>query len=257
MKRNSSVFTRALTGVFATSLSWAPLALAAVESSPKAAVVDFRACNFVDGKNMKDLDKVSEKFREYANKSDVDYSAWTLAPQYHNGADFDVAWLGAWPNGEAFGVSTEKWHTTGREVAREFGQVIDCSSRHEMALSLPINAADGTPKDGVVMFYACTLNEGKSQREAYAAHLESGTIMKGMGSLALSWMFRPALGAGPIDFDYYHVVAFNRYSDMGATMEMYINHGGMQKAQGILSEVSSCDTPVVFDMLSVRANDER
>ena len=226
-------------------------------ANPKAAPVDFSACNFRDGKGMQDLDKVSTKFREYANKNDIAYSAWTLTPQYHTGADFDVGWLGAWPDGEAFGVSMERWNKTGRQLQAEFDQVIDCSGRHEMALSLPINAPEGTPEDGVLMFYQCSLHDGKSLNEAYAAHLKAGTAMKGLGSLAVSWMFQPAAGTGKIDYDYYHVVGFYRYSDLGATMEMYVNGGGIQAQQKFLSSVSSCETPVIFDALSVRARDER
>jgi len=60
-----------------------------------------------------------------------------------------------------------------------------------------------------------------------------------------------------IDFDYYWVVAFNRLAELGATMDMYVNGGGMKKAMGILSKVSSCDTATVFDALSVRYDDER
>jgi hypothetical protein len=44
---------------------------------------------------------------------------------------------------------------------------------------------------------------------------------------------------------------------MGATMEMYANGGGRQTQQEILGKVSSCETPVVFDAVSVRAHDER
>ncbi len=78
--------------VCAVSVGWAPSALAE-EATVKAAAVDFQACSFQSGKSMKDLDKVSAKFRQYANKNDFAYSAWTLTPQYHNGVGFDVGWL--------------------------------------------------------------------------------------------------------------------------------------------------------------------
>jgi hypothetical protein len=229
----------------------------AMEWTTSAAPVDFRACNYRDGKTLADLQKVSAKFRDYANKNDLAYSAWLLVPEYHTGIDFDVGWLGAWPNSEAYGVSMERWKSNGRQLQAEFSQVIDCSSRHEMALSRPINAPQGTPEDGVLMFYACSLSDGVDIDKAYAAHLKAGTEMKGLGSLAVSWMFLPAIGAAQADFDYYHVIGFYRYSDMGATMEMYFNGGGIQKQQAILGKVSSCATPTVFDAISVRAFDER
>ena len=219
--------------------------------------MDFRACNFRDGKNMNDLEELSEKFREYANQHNYHYAAWTLIPQYQTGGGFDVAWMGAWPDSEAFGVSMEGWNSTGRKLQAEFGEVIDCSLRHEMGLSLPINAPNGAPADAVLLFYQCILEDGKTLDEAYAAHLELGATMKAMGSLGLSWMVQPGLGAGKIDYDYYHVVGFYRYSDMGATMELYANGGGIQKFRKHLGGVTSCRTPNVYDAVSVREWDER
>ena len=125
-----------------------------------------------------------------------------------------------------------------------------------MYASLPINAAGGTPEDGLWMAWQCTLNEGITIAEAYQAHLDAGLVMKGMGSLGTSWFFQPMIGAGNIDYDYTHVVAFYRYSDLGATMEMYLNNKGRLKQQQILSKVASCKTPNLFDALSVRAFDE-
>lgn len=230
---------------------------AAVEQKTKAAPVDFRACNYRDGKGMKDLEKVNANFREYANKNDFAYSAWLLTPQYHSGAGYDVGWLGAWPDSNSYGLSMEKWTTAGNAIAAQYDDVVDCSLRHEMASSLPINAPESTPVNGVVMFYQCTLNDGKTLEEAYAAHLKSGLAMKGKGSMAMSWFYTPAIGAENIDYDYYHVVAFSRYSDMGATMEMYVNGGGQKLQQSILGSISSCRTPVLMDALSVRDHDER
>jgi len=259
-----------LTAIFSLSLLamvWATPALgldqpamqetSAPKQLPKQSPVDFRACNFRDGKGMKDLELVNAKFRDYANKNDFEYAAWVLVPQYHNGVDFDVGWLGAWPDGEAFGVSMDIWRRKGNALAAEYNQVMDCTLRHEMAGSLPINAPEATPANGVVMFYPCTLKKGKTLKDAYAAHLKAGQLMKAMGSLAMSWFYTPALGTENINYDYYHVVAFSRYSDMGATMEMYVNGGGRDEQQKILSSVATCRTPTVLDALSVRDRDER
>ncbi len=222
----------------------------------KAAPVDFRACDFHEGKGMRDLERVTGLFREWANQNDVQYSAWTLFPEYQHTLGFDFGWLGSWPSADAFGVSMERWKTSGREVYAEFAEVMDCRSSHQLAMSLPINAPEGTPEDGVLMFYACNVEDGKSLDDAYAAHLDLGQAMKSMGSLAVSWMFQPAIAASG-DVDYYHVVGFYRYSDMGATMELYANGGGIQEFRKHLGGVSQCRTPTVYDAVSVRARDER
>jgi len=237
--------------------SWFGAASAmAQEWTAAAAPVDFRACKYREGKDFQDLEKVNATFRTYANEHNYDYAAWTLHPQYQTDLDFDLGWLGAWPDGESFGVSMENWMSEGLSVQAAYDEVIDCSGRHEMALSLPINAPESTPEDGLLMFYACNLKDGKTVADAYKAHLDAGTVMKGLGSLAVSWFFEPVAGASVERPDYYHVLGFYRYSDLGATMDLYVK-GGRAAQQKILSKVSSCATPVIFDALSVRAHDER
>jgi hypothetical protein len=229
----------------------------AQDSQVKAAPVDFRACTFHEGKGMKDLDKVAEKFRAYATENNFNYAAWALIPEFANAVPYDFGWLGAWPSSEAFGISMEKWKTTGTGLAEAFADVMDCSHRHELAMWVPITAPESSPEEGVLMISRCTLEEGKSDRDAYRAHLAFGKHMRGLGSLASSWLFYPTMGTGDIDYDYYHAVAFYRYSDMGAAMELYANGGGHEAAQKLLDPVTECRAPIVFDALSLRAFDER
>jgi len=246
-------------------LCWAGSRVAAAENPEiatsraegVAAPVDFRACTFKPGKTMADLNAVTAKFRDYANQNDLDYAAWILVPEYHSGEDFDVGWLGAWPNGEAFGVSMEKWKSTGRALQAEFATVVDCSKHHEMAASLPINAADATPQDGIMLVYQCSLAEGKSLKDAYAAHLKWGTAKKSEGFLDNSWLFQPAAGLHHPDFDYYHIVVFYRYSDLGAAMESYSNGDGKKVRDKIYAGVTDCGLPFIYDFMSVRDRDER
>ena len=259
MKRLISI----LAVIFATSSIWSQSSLAAKPevgtARPEgiAAPVDFRACSFRDGKTRADLDAIAAKFRNYANKNDFNYAAWILVPQYHSQSDFDIGWLGAWPDGESFGVSMEKWMSTGRALQAEFAAVMDCSDHHEMALSLPINAADSTPQDGVMLIYQCSLEDGKTLDQAYKAHLEWGTTKKALGFLDNSWMFQPAVGVRDIDFDYYHIVVFYRYSDLGAAMQIYANGGGMEKREKIYSGTTDCGRAFIYDFMSVRDRDER
>jgi hypothetical protein len=246
----------AVTLFYIASLGGAPLALAQDMAKIKRTPVDVRMCNFREGKSMKDLDKFTAKFREYANKNNAEYSAWTLTPQYQTDLPYDVIWMGAWPSAGSFGTSIEQWNAEGGQIVGLFQEALDCVG-HMMYASLPINAAKGTPEDGLWMAWQCTLNDGVTIADAYAAHLDAGMAMKGRGSLGLSWFFQPMLGAGNIDYDYTHVVAFYRYSDLGATMGMMLNNKGLAAQQKILSKVSSCRTPNLFDALSVRAYDER
>ncbi len=221
-----------------------------------AAPVDFHACNFKEGKSREDLDALTAKFRDYANKNDYSYAAWILTPQYHSQSNFDFGWLGAWPDGEAFGVSMEKW-MSNPALEAEFSAVMDCSNHHEMAMSLPINAADSTPQDGIMLVYQCSLQDDKTFDAAHKAHLEWGTTKKALGFLDNSWLFRPEIGIRDIDFDYYHIVVFYRYSDLGAAMEIYANGDGKKKREKIYAGITDCGRPFIYDFMSVRDRDER
>jgi len=110
---NSQVLLAVLSALF-ISVGWAASASAATKGTP----VDFQACHFRDGKTMKDLETVAAKFRVFANDNDVNYAAWILTPHYQTGLDLDVAWLGAWPSADAFGVSMEKWMKDGSPFTR-------------------------------------------------------------------------------------------------------------------------------------------
>jgi hypothetical protein len=251
MKR---LFSAAVT-VLMLSLAWQSTLTAAAEATD-ANPVDFRACNFREGKDMLDLQPALVNFRNYAKQADTGYAAWMLIPELQNEATFDFAWLGSWPDGVAYGVSMERWKKKGNAVAAEINSVVDCGSHHQMAMSRPINAPDGTPEDGVLLFFACNVNEGKSLEEAYAAQLEFGHTMKANGSQSVSWFYTPLAGAGPDAPDYYYVVGFYRYSDFGDTLDLFVNRGGVQLQRKLITPVASCLTPNVYDAVSVRAHDE-
>lgn len=248
-------YQAALIAIYIACMGWAPSAVAA--DAVKARPVDFRSCNFREGKGFKDLDPVIQKFRQYANQNDVNYAAWILVPEFQSSNAMDFGWLGAWPDGVGYGVSMEKWKSPGNTLRAEFNAVVECGS-HVMMMSRPVNAPDGTPEDGVLLSYACTLKPGKTLADAYKAHLEYGQTMKAKGSLSVSWMYTPTAGFGDNpQADYYHQIGFYRYSDLGDTMELFVNRGGIETRQKIIDPVASCLTPDTFDAISVRAHDER
>lgn len=242
--------------VMAVSMGWAQSALAEQDDS-KGVPVEFFACNWQKGKDLGDLDKVAKKFVDWSEQNDSGYSAWILTPQFHDGLDFDVAWMGSWPDSNAFGKSQDAWNAGGREIAADFDAVVDCSAGHQMATSVPVSAPDGPPGDGVVIFSACTLQEGKTPLEGLAAHKKVGAAMKGMGSKASSWLFYPGMGSGDHDFHYWSVIAFNNYAELGAASELYINGGGWEKAMVLLGPVTSCVSPTTFDAKLVRSGASR
>ena len=239
-----------VTVLVAAGMWWNPSALAQ-ENSP-AVPVEWWDCEFEDGKDFEDLEKVNAKFNKWADKNDPAYAAWSMGPNLHTGVDYDFGWLGSWPSGADFGKGTDAFMKS-REMQDAFEGVIDCGGRHVMATSAVVSAPDGPPDNGVVIFSACEHREGKSFNDSYAAHQKMASAMNSMGSKGASWIFYPGLGTTSADPDYWQVIAFKNYTELGAATEMWTNGGGWEKAAEILGPVTACESSSVWNASLVRA----
>ena len=245
MKNLWKIALAVLTG---TSLLWGQSATGQEDGA--VVPVEWYACSFRDGKDMEDLNKVTARFNKWADKNDPGYSAWLMFPNLHSGVEYDFGWLGSWASGADFGKGTDAFNQT--DLMSDFMEVIDCSMGHEMASSAVINAPDGPPDNGVVIFAGCTLEEGKNLNDSYAAHKTLSEAMQAMGGKGASWIFYPGLGSN-VDFDYWQVLAFKNYTDLGMATDMYTNGGGWKKSAEILEPVVSCGGTSVWDARLVRA----
>jgi len=222
-----------------------------------AVPLNFMACRFVEGKGMSDLNPVLERFDRWATRYDAKYTAWLLTPRYYNHPNmYDVAWLGTWPDGNAFGVSQDAWVNEGGEVLQAFAEVIDCGVR-ELASSVEVYAPNGAPENGVSMFAHCKLKDGKTLGDAYVASRKLAEVMAGLGSKASHFMFYPGLGAGDSDFDFWRVTTFNNFVELGEFAEIYINGSGWDETSKALGSIASCTSPNTFDARMVHSGSTR
>jgi hypothetical protein len=204
-------------------------------------------CDFREGKGPADLAEVSKKFAKWSKKNDGEYSAWLMYPAIKATAEgFDVAWLGAWPSGASMGKGMNSYTNGDHGLDDQFSKVIDCSDGHSMVVSVPVHTENWSTSDGLVAFSSCTLAEGKAGPDAFAVQKQRSQMMAGMGSKASSWMFWPALGWGETELDYYSVVAYSGYEELGATWDRYMTNGTMQKMNALGDGVVECDSPRVY-----------
>lgn len=227
-------------GITAVLIAWAPAALAQ-ESGAKPAPVEAFYCNLQSGKNMKDLMKVAGDFSSWASKNNPTYAAWILTPQFATlteGPEF--IWLGSHPSGNEMGKGMDAYMASAGDVRDDFNKVIDCS-QHGLASSVPINAPDGPPSDGVVMFAECSMAEGGDWQKAIAGHRKYAAAMRSLGAKNSNWVFFPMLGGSAgRDFDYWSVSTFSNWTDYFAAYEIYINGGGWQKGMESLKGAATC-----------------
>lgn len=227
----------------------------AQDNGAKPVPVEAYFCNFVPGKGMKDLAEVAQRFGKWADKHNDDYSAWILTPRLGQFEELpEVVWLGSNTSGDEMGKGVEAWTASGGKIQAEFDSVVACDS-HSVVSSLEVNAPDGPPGDGVVMFTQCSIADGGDWMKAVAAHKAYSEAMRNMGGKNSSWMFFPMLGASAdMNFDYWSVSTFGSWSDYFAAYEVYVNGGGWQKAAESLDGAASCNagTPSVWDVKLVR-----
>jgi hypothetical protein len=124
-----------------------------------------------------------------------------------------------------------------------------------LASSVEINAPDGSPGDGVVMFTECNIAQGSDWQKAIGAHKKYSAAMRSLGAKNSNWVFFPMLGGREdMDFDYWGVATFNNWSDYFAAYEIYVNGGGWQKGMEIMNGVASCaqGKATVWDVKLVR-----
>jgi hypothetical protein len=236
------------------SVSWTQTALAQAQAAQPGPVEAF-FCKYQSGKGMSDLMQVAQRFSEWADKNDTSYSAWILTPAYGQFTELpDVLWLGSNPSGNEMGKAQEAWRAGGGDLQKAFDSVIACGG-HSVASSVEINAPDGPPGDGVVMFTQCSMDDGSDWTKAVAAHKKYSAAMRTLGAKNSNWLFFPMIGGtADRDFDYWGVSTFNSWTDYFAAYELYVNGGGWKKGMETLKGAASCKqgSPTVWDVKLVR-----
>ena len=212
-------------------------------------------CNIREGKGRKDVENAVDKFNAWmdANAADDGYMAWIMAPQFGMHMELpDIIWLGSWESGAAMGSGMDKYLAEAGDVQEAFNDAIECGG-HALASSVEINAPDGPPENGVVMFNQCSYADGKNWEDAMKAHKANSVALREMGGKGSSWMFFPMLGGNSDGFDYWAVAGFQNWSDFGTSYDMYVNGGGWQKSMKIMQGNVECgEDPTVWDAWLVR-----
>lgn len=221
---------------------------------PNFAPIEIFGCDFKKGKSQADLDKVIVSWNKWMDETGKEpYSAWIYTPDYNSSAySFDVAWLGAWPDGNAMGRLHDKYMNSGGDIAKEFDKVVACGA-HTNWVSMPIR--QGASEDGktsVLQFRDCTLGEGSNMPAAMEAVRDINAFQAEQGSAASQWAFFPAFG-GNTDYDFKMVTAHTNYASLGADYERYTNGRGFMKAAEIVGDKFECGNTRVYRSTKIRS----
>ena len=227
---------------------------AAAESGLRFAPIEIFVCNFNKGQGQADLDKVIANWNAYMDKSgSPPYSAWTYTA-YYNSPDyqFDLAWMGVWPDGKSMGKGTDQWLSTGGVHSAAFDKVLTCGAHSNFASTQFRGSISENSDTAVIEFSDCTFKEGGNFPDAMKAAGTWNAYMTEQGSVGSEWFFFPVYGGDP-DWHFKRVNAYPNYAELGADYDRYGNGGGYIKRFEMLNDAYDCGVSRIYNAKRVRA----
>jgi hypothetical protein len=227
---------------------------------PTFVPVEAFACNFNDGKGPEDLAAVVAEWNAWMDEQDAnDYSAITLWPNFYGQRNFDVGWLGVWPDGNAMGAGMDSWMANGAEMASGFDAVLDCVSHTQFA-TVRIKAPDESDDDGddsfVLSFSNCSFEEDATMDQLSAAQKEWNAYADEHGFVGGSWMMWPVWGeSADADYDFKSVSSAPNYTALGANWAKFAD-GHYEKSNELFEELLDCDSARVYTAMAVRSAED-
>jgi hypothetical protein len=215
-------------------------------------------CDFAPGKGRADLDVVATEFNRWMAESGApEYSAYALFPLAHSAEiDFDLAWIGAWPDGVTMGESMAHYFGNGSDLGPIFDAAMTCrDNRNFSVLTLRPPAA---ARFGPVEASTCTLRLGVGLDEALAAVGEwvehTGTI----GSTAAHWLLFPAYGErSDANYNFRWAVGYESFEAFGRDYDELTNGSALDRYNELFELVMRCDSPRLYAVRTIRAPPEQ
>ncbi len=227
--------------------------LAQEGDEPSVFPMETFTCNYKEGKDADDIAKVNKKWNAWTDKSAVpEYAAWMIEPYFVSGdIEFDLGWIGGWPDGNAMGKSLQEWADKGSELSAAYGEVLDCNSHSNFA-AMVIKPAEAINDTSLVAFSDCKVAEGHTMDQTVMALSEWGQYLAETGHDGGAVILFPAFGVGDIDYDFKWMRTYDSFETFGKAYEQFGNGGGYQKSSAMLDGLMSCDVSRLYTVEVVR-----
>ena len=212
--------------------------------------MEFFACNFNDGKDMSDLMKVTEEWREFAEENFSEtYQAGVMTPYLANGSDhpMDFIWVGFSMDQAALGTVADEWLAKGQKLQAKFDAVSTCDD-HSFWRSLERRPFDGMGKPAFMQVRSCTAKENVVWNQLYRAQTETMKWFDENEIAGGNYVWIPRVGdARENDVTYYDVWVTASLAERGAAVEK-MGKLDWNEFRGIWGDGSlvECDNPRVW-----------
>jgi len=224
--------------------------------APEITPVETWACSYNEGKGPEDLKAVVAEWNEWMDdEGQDDYFAAIITPTFYGERNFDIGWLGTWPNANSMGAGTDHWMTAGGEIAGKFFDVMTCGS-HTMFATLEIKEPPRNDDDEdntfVLAFSNCSIEEGRTFEEYMAAQTEWNAYADEIGMAGGAWVMFPIWGENvEADYGFKFLSAASDYTTLGANTQIMFD-GHWRKSNELFDDLVDCDSTRIYSATVIR-----
>ena len=232
------------------------LAAPAAAQLPPALIrpIEVRTCDFAAGKGRADLDVLATELNRWMVESGApEYDAYALFPLAHSAEiDFDLAWVGVWPDGTTMGESMAHYFAQGAELASIFDAAMSCrDNRNFSVLTVRAPAAE---RFSPMEVSTCTLRLGAALDDTLAAVREWVDHTGSIGSTAAHWLLFPAYGErSGTNYTFKWAVGYASFEDFGRDYDQLTNGSALDRYNELFELITRCDSPRLYAVRTIRA----
>jgi len=215
---------------------------------PEIRPLEMWVCNYRDGKDQGDMDKVFEEFVE-ATEGDA-YAGYRLVPSYVSGAqDFDFIYLGVWENGSMMGRDLADYSVKGDDADEAWDEVADCpASLMYGSIRIEQNDdADGGSGNFMVSISDCKVGHSVSNSQAIGALTRFNNYRVANGSTVGTIVWFPVYGGGDVEFDFKLAHVYSGPQHFGDSFQWAVDNQSYLVQADMLDGVVSCDVPRLYN----------
>ncbi len=211
-------------------------------------------CNFQDGSDMSDLQRVHEDFNEWADEAGVNtFTSYLLMPAFHSDQlTADVIYMNIWNNGEAMGNGVAT--IAAGDGAAGFGEVLDCGAHQLFMLAGIKPPSDGLLSNGAVFqFTNCRLMDNRNGTDGIEAALAWADATGEAGIQDAQALLFPVAGeAGDADYSFKWITGTSSVRAFGRSMDQFMSAGLVQTRGNMMRNLASCDSQRIYNSVLVR-----
>lgn len=225
----------------------------AQDGPPQFRPVEMWVCNFNNGKDQGDMDKVYEDI--VAEAGDSAYSAFQLNSYFRVNQEFDFIYLGAWADGSTMGASLGGEMAGDSDAGEGWEETVTCPASL-MYASTWINqpgTGDGSG-DFVLSIADCNVAHGNSNAQALGALRRYSDYAKANGSDVGTVVWFPAFGGGATEFDFKVANVYSDAQHFGDSMQWFTENQAYIARSNMTEGIVSCDSPRVYGGRTIMNN---